>query len=120
MKGLFATTVIGMADALVHWQIFFVLCIAAGLHQAASNFAAFCVGAALSFYLNVLYIFERETPVFLYLMFIGLMGIVSYGVGAIGDAWRLPGLVTVALFSLLNIGLGYCVFRFVVFRGRRA
>jgi hypothetical protein len=68
----------------------------------------------------MLYIFERETPVFPYLMFIGLMGGVSFGVGVIGDVWRLSGLVTVASFSLVNIVLGYCVFRFVLFRGRRA
>jgi putative flippase GtrA len=120
MKGFSATTVIGLADALIHWQIFFVLCQAAALSQAASNFAAFCVAAALSFYLNMLYIFERETPVFPYLMFIGLMAGVSFGVGVIGDVWRLSGLVTVASFSLVNIVLGYCVFRFVLFRGRRA
>ncbi|MDT3311961.1 polysaccharide synthesis protein GtrA [Pseudomonas sp. rhizo66] len=118
MKGLSATSVIGLADALIHWQIFFVLCNAVGLDQAAGNFAAFCVAAAFSFYLNVLYLFERETSVFFYLMFIGLMGSVSFGVGAIADVWRLPGLVTVASFSLLNIGSGYCFFRFVLFRGR--
>ena len=43
MKGFPALTVIGIADALIHWQIFFVLCSAIGLTQAASNFAAFCV-----------------------------------------------------------------------------
>lgn len=119
MKGFSATSVIGLADALIHWQIFFVICNAVGLDQAASNFAAFCVAAAFSFYLNVLYIFERETSVFIYLMFIGLMGTVSFGVGVVGDVWHLPGLVTMASFSLLNIVLGYCFFRLVLFRGRR-
>jgi len=118
MKGLSASIVIGLADALIHWQVFFVLCSAANLNQAASNFAAFCIAAAFSFYLNVLYIFERETPVFLYLIFIGMMAAVSFGVGLIGDVRRLSGLVTVASFSLLNIVSGYCAFRFVLFRGR--
>lgn len=120
MKGLPATSVIGLAEALIHWQIFFVLYSAAGLDQAASNFAAFCVAAAFSIYLNMLYIFERETSVFIYLMFIGLMGCVSFGVGVFGDVWYLPGLVTVASFSVLNIALGYGFFRFVLFRERRA
>lgn len=120
MKGFSATTAIAIADALIHWQIFFVLCTAVGLDQAVSNFAAFCVAAAFSFYLNLLYIFERETPGFLYLMFIGLMSIVSFGAGVIGDVWHLSGLVTVASFSLVNLVSGYCAFRFVLFRGRRA
>lgn len=117
MKGFSATTVIGLADALIHWQIFFVLCQAAALSQAASNFAAFCVAAALSFYLNMLYIFERETPVFPYLVFIGLMGGVSFGVGVIGDVWRLSGLVTVASFSLVNIFQGTAFSALSFFQG---
>lgn len=120
MKGFSAITVIGLADALIHWQIFFVLRTAVGFDQAGSNFAAFCVAAAFSFYVNALYTIERETSVFFYLMFIAAMAAVSYGVGVMADAWSLPGLVTVVSFSLLNLLLGYCFFRFVLFRGRRA
>ncbi len=69
--------------------------------------------------MNVLYTFERETSIFTYLMFIGLMGAVSFGVGVIADARQLPGLVTLAAFSSLNIVLGYGFFRFVLFRRRR-
>lgn len=119
MKGFSATGVIGVVDALIHWQIFFVLYTAVGLDQAASNFAAFCVAASFSFYVNALYTFERETSVFAYLMFIVVMGALSFGVGVIADARHLPGLVTVAVFSLMNILLGYCFFRFVLFRVRR-
>ncbi|VVN76841.1 Prophage bactoprenol-linked glucose translocase [Pseudomonas fluorescens] len=120
MKGLSATSVIGLADALIHWQIFFVLRTAVGLDQAPSNFAAFCVAAAFSFYVNALYMFERETSVVAYLMLIVAMGAVSFGVGVIADACHLPGLVTVASFSLLNLMVGYCFFRFVLFRKRSA
>lgn len=120
MKGFSVTGVIGMVDAFIHWQIFFVLYIAVGLDQAASNFAAFCVAASFSFYVNALYRFERETSVFAYLMFIVVMGALSFGVGVIADARHLPGLVTVAVFSLMNTLSGYCFFRFVLFRVRRA
>ncbi|MFJ2320349.1 GtrA family protein [Pseudomonas sp. NPDC087817] len=120
MKEFSAISVIGLADALIHWQIFFVLRTAVGLDQAASNFAAFCVAAAFSFYVNALYTFERETSVFLYLMFIAVMGAISYGVGVMADIWRLPGLVTVVSFSLLNLLLGYGFFRFVLFRNNPA
>ncbi|MFW9078281.1 GtrA family protein [Pseudomonas sp. P2757] len=116
MKGFSAILVIGLADALIHWQIFFVLCAAVGLDQAASNFAAFCVAAAFSFYVNALYTFENQTSVFAYLGFIGVMGAASFAVGHIADIYQLPGLVTVTTFSLLNLLLGYSFFRFVLFR----
>lgn len=116
MKGFSALTVIGVADGLIHWQIFFVLCSAVGLKQAASNFAAFCVAAAFSFYVNALYTFETRTSVSGYLLFIGLMGVLSFGIGMFADEHQLPGLLTVAVFSALNLLLGYCFFRFVLFR----
>jgi hypothetical protein len=41
---------------------------------------------------------------------------VSVGIGLIGDAHALHGLITVASFTVLNLLLGYCFFRFVLFR----
>ncbi|WP_367085604.1 GtrA family protein [Pseudomonas sp. HOU2] len=119
MKGSPALTVIGIADALIHWQIFFVLCSAIGLTQAASNFAAFCVAAAFSFYVNMLYTFDSKTPVFGYLLFIGLMGGASFGIGSIADARGWHGLLTVTVFTALNLMLGYGFFRLVLFRQQR-
>ncbi|MDP9710512.1 UNVERIFIED_ORG: putative flippase GtrA [Pseudomonas fluorescens] len=119
-KGFPAQTAIGLAATLVHWQVFFVLTSAVQLDQAASNFAAFCIAASFAFYMNALYTFETGTSVLAYLMFISVMGALSYGTGVIADAWSLPGLVTVSVFSLLDLLLGYCFFRFVLFRGRQA
>lgn len=96
---------------------FFVLCSAAGLTQAASNFAAFCVAAAFSFYVNMLYTFDSKTPVFGYLLFMGLMGGASFGIGRIADTRDWSGLLTVTVFTALNLMLGYGFFRFVLFRG---
>ena len=120
MKGFPALTVIGIADALIHWQIFFVLCSAIGLTQAASNFAAFCVAAAFSFYVNMLYTFDSKTSVLGYLLFMGLMAGASFGIGAIADTHGWHGLLTVTVFSVLNLTLGYCFFRFVLFRQQRS
>ncbi|MNB56190.1 hypothetical protein D3C87_522170 [compost metagenome] len=119
MKGFSALTVIGIADGLIHWQIFFVLCTAAELTQAASNFAAFCVAAMFSFYVNMLYTFDSRTSVLGYLLFIVVMGALSFAIGAIADTRDLPGLLTVAVFTLLNLLLGYSFFRFVLFRRQR-
>lgn len=116
MKGFSALMVIGIADGLIHWQIFFVLCSAAGLSQAASNFAAFCVAAAFSFYVNMLYTLDRRTSVFAYLLFIVVMGALSFAIGMLANARDLPGLLTVAVFTSVNLLLGYCFFRLVLFR----
>lgn len=120
MKGSPALTVIGIADALIHWQIFFVLCSAIGLTQAASNFAAFCVAAAFSFYVNMLYTFDSKTPVFGYLLFIGLMGGASFGIGRVADTRDWSGLLTVTVFIALNLMSGYGFFRLVLFRQQRS
>ncbi|WP_025112419.1 GtrA family protein [Pseudomonas sp. H1h] len=120
MKGFPALTVIGVADALIHWQVFFVLCSAVGLTQAASNFAAFCVATAFSFYVNMLYTFDSKTSVFGYLLFICLMGGASFGVGSVADSRSWHGLLTVTAFSALNLTLGYCFFHFVLFRSQRS
>lgn len=118
MKGFPALMVIGVADALIHWQVFFVVSSAGGLTQAASNFAAFCVAAAFTIYVNVLYMFETGTSMPGYLLFIVVMGGVSFGIGSLGDAQALHGLVTVATFTGINLLLAYCFFRFVLFRNR--
>lgn len=98
---------------------FFVLCSAIGLTQAASNFAAFCVAAAFSFYVNLLYTFDSKTWVLGYVLFIALLGGTSFGIGAIADTRDWGGLLTVTVFTALNLMLGYCFFRFVLFRGQR-
>ena len=119
MKGFPALTVIGIADALIHWQIFFVLCSAIGFTQAASNFAAFCVAAAFSFYVNMLYTFDSKTPVFGYLLCMGGMGGASFAIGSIAAGRLIAksgrykpfsiastafGVVSLAIFSVLHAG----------------
>jgi putative flippase GtrA len=111
-------TVIGVANTLIHWQIFFLLSVAAGFTQAASNLAAFCVAASFSFYMNALYTFDAKASVGGYLSFMVAMGALSLGVGHAGDVWRLHGLLTVALFSALSLVLGFLFSKYVVFRER--
>ena len=119
-KGLSSYTVIGVANTLIHWQIFFLLSVAAGWRQAVSNLAAFCVAASFSFYMNALYTFDSKLSVGGYSLFMAAMGALSYGVGYLGDLWRLHGLLTVALFSALSLVLGFLFSKYVVFRERNA
>jgi putative flippase GtrA len=119
-KGFSSYTVVGVANTLIHWQIFFLLSVGAGLSQAVSNLSAFCVAASFSFYMNALYTFEAKASVGGYLLFLGAMGALSLGVGHAGDVWRLHGLLTVAIFSALSLVLGFLFSKYVVFRRRNA
>ncbi|WHS59263.1 GtrA family protein [Pseudomonas sp. G2-4] len=116
-KGFFSYSLVGLANTLIHWQIFFVLRVAFGLNQAMSNFTAFCVAASFSFYVNALYTFEAKTSALGYVLFLGVMGALSFTVGYLGDRWHVHGLLTVAVFSLLSLVIGFLLSRFVVFRG---
>lgn len=98
---------------LIHCQVFLLLYGAVGMTQATSNLAAF------SFYVNALYIFEPGEPWRGYLLCTGVMGLLSYGLGSVGDALSSPGWMTLALYFWFNLAIGYGFFRFKSVRGRR-
>ncbi|TPG76693.1 GtrA family protein [Pseudomonas arsenicoxydans] len=111
--------VVGVANTLIHWQLFYVLNTAAGISQAASNLSAFCVAATFSFYVHALYTFEAGTSVLRYLAYIGFMGVMSFVVGHFADVWKLHGVVTVASFSLLSLVCGGFFSKFVLLREQK-
>lgn len=118
-KGFLAYALVGLANTLIHWQVFFVLRVAVGLNQATSNFVAFCVAASFSFYANALYTFETRRSVSGYVLFLSVMGALSFIVGYLGDRWQVHGLLTVVTFSIVSLVIGFLFCRFVVFRERR-
>ncbi|MEX3773620.1 GtrA family protein [Pseudomonas sp. MYb118] len=115
-KGFASYAVIGLANMLIHWQVFFVLTTAAELNQALGNFLAFCVAASFSFYVNALYTFDARVSVLRYLLFVGLMGAMSFGIGFAADSWGIRRLVTVATYSLLSLLLGFLFSRLFMVR----
>ncbi|WP_053133569.1 MULTISPECIES: GtrA family protein [unclassified Pseudomonas] len=117
-KGFSSYTVIGVANTLIHWQLFFVFRTALDLSQAASNVLAFGVAASFSFYVNAIYTFVVPVSLTRYLLFMACMGGLSLGVGWLADRWRWPGIVTVLGFSLLSLVCGFLLSRWVVFRER--
>ena len=119
-KGFSSYAVIGVANTLIHWQMFFVLTTAAEFSQALGNFLAFCVAASFSFYVNAVYTFNSRVSMWRYLLFVGFMGMLSYGLGFIADSYGIRRLVTVVTFSLLSLFLGFLYARFVVFRDAEA
>ncbi|MFL6964927.1 GtrA family protein [Pseudomonas alvandae] len=117
MNGFSALMVIALVNGLIHGQVFFLLYGAVGLAQATSNFAAFCVAAAFSFYVNALFIFEPGESWRGYLPLNCVIGVASYGIGLIGDGLGSPGWVTVALYFLLSLLLGYSFYRLKLLYG---
>ncbi len=66
----FATyAVIGIANSVIHWQLFFISRDAFELNQALSNFLAFCAAASFSFYADSLYTFGGNVSMARYLVF---------------------------------------------------
>ena len=114
--GFSTYTVIGIANTVIHWQLFFVLRAAFDLSQAFSNFLAFCVAATCSFFVNATFTFGMAASVGRYLLFIFCLGSLSLAVGWLADRWRLPGLVTVVVFSLVSLVCGFLLSKYWVFR----
>ncbi|MGE1155936.1 GtrA family protein [Pseudomonas kitaguniensis] len=117
-KGFSSYTVIGVANTLIHWQLFFVLFAAFDVSQATSNLVSFCTAASFSFYANALYTFASPASLPSYALFMLCMGGVSLGVGALADRWQLPGIVTLVVFSLISLVCGFLVSKWVVLRER--
>ena len=117
-QGFSSYTVIGIANTLLHWQLFFFLRAAFDLSQTLSNFLAFCAAASFSFYANALYTFAVPASLGRYALFMICMGGLSLVVGGIADHWYFPGLVTVALFSLISLVVGFLLSKWLVFRVR--
>ncbi len=117
-KGFSSYTVIGIANTLIHWQLFFVFRTALDLSQTVSNFLAFCAAASFSFYVNAIHTFSAPASLPRYVLFMLCMGALSLGVGWLADRWQAPGIVTVAAFSLISLVCGFLLARYVVFRER--
>lgn len=117
-KGFSSYTVIGIANTLIHWQLFSCSRPHWRTSQAVSNVLAFCVAASFSFYVNAIYTFAMPPSLPRYALFMACMGGVSLGVGWLADRWQVPGILTVAVFSLISLVCGFLLSRWVVFRER--
>lgn len=110
---------VGIANTLIHWQLFFVLREVGGLSQARSNVLAFCAAASFSFLANARYTFAVKPCIRRYVLFMGCLGGLSLLTGWLADRWQLPGLATLVVFSLISLCGGYLLSRWLVF-GRGA
>lgn len=109
---------VGIANTLVHWLVFFVLHLFLEYSQALSNLLAFAVAASLSYQLNARYTFVARPGGRRYLLFLLGMGVLSLALGAASDRARLSPWLTLVAFSTVSLVVGYSYSRTVVFRRR--
>ena len=119
-KGFSVYAVVGIANMLIHWQLFFLLTVAFNLSQELSNFLAFCAASTFSFYMNALFTFAMPASLPRYFLFMAFMGGLSLAIGWLADHWVLPGIVTLVVFTLISLVSGFLFSRWVVFRIRES
>lgn len=109
---------VGLVNTLIHWSTFFVLHALMGFRQAPGNLAAFGMAASFSFYANARYTFKLKATGSRYLLFVGVMGLLSLGVGYAADRLRLHGLITLTVFSSISLICGFFCSKYFIFRER--
>ena len=114
-----STLLVGVANALIHWQLFFLLTVAGEFSQAFSNLAAFAVAGCFSLYAHVLYTFETRATVGWYLLFTAFLGVMSFVIGNWGDREGFSGVLTVGLFTFFSLICGLLLTWFVSIRERQ-
>lgn len=116
LKGFSRYLLVGICNTVIHWTVFLVLCLGWLAPQSLSNVAGFLVAASFSFYANALYTFSARLSWSGYLLFMSFMGALSFIVGHISDGQNAPLLATLIVSSALSLSLGYCCFRYLIFR----
>lgn len=109
---------VGIVNTCLHWVVFLLLHAGGGVSQALSNFLAFSVAVTFSFFANSWFTFKAKATLIKYFLFVSMMGVISFTVGAIADDLSLPALVTLVAFSGISLVLGFVFSNWIVFKRR--
>ncbi|OYQ82215.1 translocase [Wohlfahrtiimonas chitiniclastica] len=71
---------IGILNTLLHWLIFAIALQCFGIGQGSANLIAFVVAVTFSFYMNAKFTFKKQATGLRYVLFVGFMGLLSYGI----------------------------------------
>lgn len=107
---------IGIINTIIHWSIFSAISYA-GVSQAASNLAAFCVAVTFSFFANARWTFNAKTTKLKYVAFTIFMGFTATSVGWIADRIDMNPIITMVSFSVISLVLGFTYSKYFVFKG---
>ncbi|MGM0542235.1 MAG: GtrA family protein [Pseudomonadota bacterium] len=114
-KQLSFYSLIGLLNTLVHWSVFGLI-VSLTASQTLANGGGFVAAATTSYFLNARFTFIQKPHKKGYLFFVLGMGTLSLLVGRMGDIYVWPSLVTLILFSLMSLILGFIWSKFVVFK----
>ncbi|CAI3808642.1 Prophage bactoprenol-linked glucose translocase [Pseudomonas sp. MM221] len=117
MPSFVSYLIIGICNTSIHVAVFAMM-LAAGNNQSLSNLTAFIVALSFSFLANARFTFKVPVSFGRYLMFVAGMGSLSVSLGYLADLQRWPPALTVVLYSLLSLLLGFLFSRWV-FRYKR-
>lgn len=106
---------VGVINTSVHWSTFFALH-ASGLNQALSNMFAFFVAVTFSFFANAKFTFRGQVTAGRYLIYVGFMGALAASVGQMSDSLELPSVITLIIFSIVSLVMGFFYSKYIVFR----
>lgn len=107
---------VGVLNTAVHWLVFLLAFYVIEFNQSASNFLAFCVAVSFSFVVNARFTFKRKATGVMYVGYVAFMGGLSLLVGALSDVFKVAPIITLVLFSLISLIVGFLFSRFIIFR----
>lgn len=107
---------VGVLNTAVHWLVFLLAFYVIEFNQSASNFLAFCVAVSFSFVVNARFTFKRKATGVMYVTYVAFMGGLSFLVGALSDLFQVVPIITLFVFSLISLVVGFLFSRFIIFR----
>lgn len=108
--------VVGVLNTIIHWAFFLFFYYQLLQTQAISNLIAFFIAVTFSFFVNARFTFNSSVSVQRYLLYVVFMGAMSWLVGYLADSWKINPILTMIIFSLISLTLGFVYSNYVVFR----
>lgn len=109
---------VGVINTLIHW-VTFIACVQHGETQALANFLAFCVAVTFSFFANARWTFNAEATTIRYMMYVFVMGTIAVLIGSFADRLNAPPVVTLVIFSVISLLIGFISSTYIIFRDRK-
>lgn len=119
LKVFLKYALVGGFNTLLHWATFAIAYLTFGYGQMISNFAGFCLAVTFSFFANAKWTFQAEHSKARYVMYVAFMGVLALACGYFADFVHLNPIVTLLLFSLISLCVGFLYSLYIVFREER-
>lgn len=111
---------VGVLNTAVHWATFFLLVYLFDQGQGLSNLIAFLAAVTVSFITNSKVTFRSGPSLKGYLKYVAFLGMIAYLTGAAAARAKLPPVVSLLVFSVVSLIIGYVYSRMFVFKQGRA